>query len=168
MPPQEPAAGVTGHLSLRPLRQADLATLFEIQLDEAAQQLAAFVGKAARDREAYLEKWRKILLDPAITTKVIELDGDVVGSVGMFPMAGDIEITYWIRKDIWGRGVATAALAAFLEEATARPLHARAVEDNIGSIRVLERNGFVLIGSEESFAEGRQATVTELIYQLPD
>jgi RimJ/RimL family protein N-acetyltransferase len=142
--------------------------MFEIQLDEDAQHLAAFVDKTARDREAYLEKWRKILMNAAITTKAIEIDGDVVGSVGMFPMEGDTELTYWIRKDMWGRGVATAAVAALLQGVTARPLHARVVEDNIGSIRVLERNGFVLIGSEDSVAEGRQATVTELIYKLSD
>lgn len=69
---------------------------------------------------------------------------------------------------MWGRGAATAALAAFLKEATARPVHARVVEDNIGSIRVMERYGFVLVGSGDSLAEGRQATVTELIYQLSD
>jgi len=67
-----------------------------------------------------------------------------------------------------GRGAASAAFAAFLKEATARLVHARVVEDNIGSIRALERNGFVLVGSEDSFAEGRQVTVTELIYQLSD
>jgi RimJ/RimL family protein N-acetyltransferase len=160
------ADGVTGSLSLRPLREDDLPTMFEIQLDESAQYLAAFVDRAAREREAYLAKWRKILGNPAITTKAIEIDGDVVGSVGVYPMEGDTELTYWIRKDMWGRGVATAALAALLEEVTARPLRARVVEDNIGSIQVLEHNGFLRIGTENSFAEGRQATVTELIYQL--
>lgn len=31
---------------------------------------------------------------------------------------------------------------------------------------VLERNGFVRVGSEDAFAAGRRATVTELIYKL--
>jgi ribosomal-protein-alanine N-acetyltransferase len=162
------AYGVSGNLSLRPLREDDLPAMFEIQLDEEAQHQAAFVGETARDRDAYLERWRIFLKDDTIGTKVIELDGDVVGSVGTFPIEGDIELTYWIRKDVWGRGVATAAVAALLEEVTVRPLHARVVEDNVGSIRVLERNGFVRIGSEDCFAEGRQATVTELIYVLAD
>jgi len=92
---------VAAALSLRPLREDDLPTMFEIQLDDEAQRLAAFVGSAARDREAYLAKWRKILLDPAITTKAIELDGNVVGSVGVYPIEGGLELTYWIRKDSW-------------------------------------------------------------------
>jgi len=162
------ADGLAGALSLRPLREDDLPTMFEIQLDAEAQRLAAFVSSAARDREAYLAKWRKILLDPAITTKVVELDDDVVGSVGIYPIDGDLELTYWIRKDRWGRGVATAAVAVLLQEISARPVHARVVEDNVGSVRVLERNGFVRVGSEEAFAEARQATVTELSYRLSE
>jgi RimJ/RimL family protein N-acetyltransferase len=142
--------------------------MFEIQFDDEAQHQAAFVGATARDRDAYLKRWHDFLKDDSIGTKVIELDGETVGSVGTFPIEGDIELTYWIRKDVWGRGVATAAVAALLDEVETRPLHARVVEDNAGSIRVLERNGFVRIGSEEAFAEGRQATVTELIYVLND
>ncbi|HEU5271982.1 MAG TPA: hypothetical protein VFU36_18820 [Jatrophihabitans sp.] len=75
-------ADVAGSLSLRPLREADLTAMFEIQLDEDAQHLAAFVDRTAQDRAAYLEKRRKILMNAAITTRVIEFDGDIVGSVG--------------------------------------------------------------------------------------
>lgn len=160
------AADLSGKLSLRPLREEDLPALFEIQLDEEARHQAAFVAKASQDRGAYIEKHLGHLHDAAITNRAIELDGELVGSLASFPVEGDIEITYWIRRDIWGRGVATAAVAALLEEVTVRPLHARVVDDNQGSIRVLERNGFVRTGSEDSFAEGRQANVTELIYVL--
>jgi ribosomal-protein-alanine N-acetyltransferase len=159
---------VAGRVSLRALREDDLPTMFEIQLDDTAQRLAAFVGKAARDRDAYLQKFRKILADDAIVTKVVEIGGEVVGSVAAFPVEGDTEITYWIRKDWWGRGVATGAVAALLDEVTVRPVYGRVAEDNLGSIRVLERNGFVLVGSEESFADARQATITELIFKLSD
>jgi ribosomal-protein-alanine N-acetyltransferase len=64
--------------------------------------------------------------------------------------------------------VATAAVAVLLKEVTVRPLRARVAEDNHGSIRVLERNGFVLVGSEDSFSAARQATITELIFKLSD
>lgn len=159
---------VAGGVSLRALREDDLPALFEIQFDDTAQRLAAFVGKDARDRDAYLQKFRKILADGANVTKVVEIGGEIVGSVAAFPIEGDTEITYWIRKDWWGRGVATRALAALLDEVTVRPVYGRVAEDNLGSIRVLERNGFVLVGSEESFAEARQATITELIFKLSD
>jgi ribosomal-protein-alanine N-acetyltransferase len=159
---------LAGEMSLRPLREDDLPTMFEIQLDDTAQQLAAFTGKDARDRDAYLAKFRKILADDSIVTRVVEIGGEVVGSVAAFPIEGDLEVTYWIRRDWWGRGVASAALAALLDEVTARPLRGRVAEDNLGSVRVLERNGFVLVGSEQAFAGARQATITELIFRLSD
>ena len=162
------ADNVAGEISLRTLREDDLPTMFEIQLDDTAQHLAAFTDKTARDRDAYLQKWRKILANDAVITKVVEIGGEVVGSVGAYPVEGDIEVTYWIRKDCWGRGVATAAVAALLDEVTVRPLYGRVAEDNLGSVRVLERNGFVLVGREDSFAAGRQATITELIFKLSD
>jgi [ribosomal protein S5]-alanine N-acetyltransferase len=152
---------------VRPLREEDLPALFEIQLDAAAQRLAAFTDEAtAHDRDAYVAKFRRLLADEAVLLRAVEVEGEVVGSVAAFPIEGDVEVTYWIRADWWGRGVATAALAALLAEAPARPLHARVAADNAGSIRVLERNGFVRVGSEESFAPARRATVTELILRL--
>lgn len=163
------ADDVARNISLRPLREDDVPTLFEIQLDDTAQHLAAFTDeKTARDSDAFLRKHRKILADDAIVNRVIEIDGEVVGSVATFPIEGDMEITYWIHKDWWGRGVASAAVAALLDEVKVRPIFGRVVADNLGSVRVLERNGFVPAGSEDSFAPGRQATVTELIFKLSD
>lgn len=152
-------------ISLRPLTEADIPTLFEIQLDEEAQRLAAFVDpEAARDADAFARKYRRILADDATVNRIVEVDGEAIGSVAVFPMEGDIELTYWIRKDWWGRGVATAAVAALLTEVKHRPIHARAVADNTGSVRVLERNGFARIGTDEGFAPARHTDVTELIF----
>jgi [ribosomal protein S5]-alanine N-acetyltransferase len=154
-------------VSVRPLREDDLPALFDIQLDRAAQRLAAFTDEAtAHDRDAYVTKFRRLLTDEAVVLRAVEVDGEVVGSVAAFPIEGDIEVTYWVRTDWWGRGVASAALAALLTEVSMRPLHARVVADNVGSLRVLERNGFARIGSEESFAPARQAVVTEVVLRL--
>ncbi|WP_228919037.1 GNAT family N-acetyltransferase [Streptomyces sp. DH20] len=158
--------GVPGLPPLRPLGEEDLPRLFEIQLDERARQLAAFVTEETKDREAYLAEHRRFLADPEITNRGVEVDGKLVGSVAVFPVEGDIELTYWIHRSLWGRGVATAAVAQMLKEVAVRPIHARVAEDNAGSVRVLERNGFVRIGSEDSFAGGCQATVTALVYKL--
>ncbi|MHA7133871.1 GNAT family N-acetyltransferase [Oerskovia turbata] len=158
---------IASKVSVRALREEDLPALFDIQLDGAAQRLAAFTDEAtARDRDAYVAKFRRLLADEAVAQRAVVVEGEVIGSVAAFPIEGDVEVTYWIRTDWWGRGVATAALAALLAEVPARPLHARVVEDNAGSIRVLERNGFVRVGSEESFAPARRETVTELILRL--
>ncbi|MEK8227173.1 GNAT family N-acetyltransferase [Oerskovia sp. M15] len=117
-------------VSLRAMREDDLATMFEIQLDAHAQHLAAFTDATSNDRDAYLAKFRRILADDAIVNRVVEVDGEVVGSAAVFPIEGDTEVTYWIQRGWWGRGVATATLAALLEEVPTRPLHARVAEDN--------------------------------------
>src|SRR5918999_1935703 len=50
------------------------------------------------------------------------------------------------RPAVLGQGIATAALAAFLEELDTRPLYAHVATHNVGSIRVLEKCGFERTG----------------------
>jgi RimJ/RimL family protein N-acetyltransferase len=54
----------------------------------------------------------------------------------------------------------------FLEVVRVRPLYARAASDNAGSLRVLEKTGFRIIGTEVSFAPARGAEIEETILQL--
>jgi len=46
--------------------------------------------------------------------KAILSGGRVVGSVGSFELEGKPQVTYWIGKEHWGKGIATWALAEFL------------------------------------------------------
>ena len=65
------------------------------------------------------------------------------------------EIGYWLGKPYWGQGLMSEALSTFLSYIV-RYLHiyrfnAYVVEPNIGSRRVLEKNGFVLEGIQSGF-----------------
>jgi RimJ/RimL family protein N-acetyltransferase len=51
------------------------------------------------------------------------------------------EVTYWVDRTQWGKGIASAALPILLAETAERPLYARAASDNVGSLRVLEKAG---------------------------
>lgn len=157
--------GKVNPMILRDMTEDDLQVLFEIQDDPVGQHMAAFTSHGV-DRDSYLAKWRRLLADDQITTKVVVLEGEVVGSVGAFAIEGDTEVTYWIRRDAWGRGLATAALAELLEVVAVRPLWARAAADNVASARVLLRNGFVGVGEETSYAEARGAEIEEHVYRL--
>jgi [ribosomal protein S5]-alanine N-acetyltransferase len=99
---------------------------------------------------------------------VILVDDEIAGSIASFVVEGDAEVTYWIRRDLWGRGIATTALGELLREVTVRPLFARAAADNAGSAKVLLRNGFTRVGEETSYAHARAAEITEHIYRLDD
>lgn len=99
---------------------------------------------------------------------MILVDDEIVGSIGSYVIEGEAEVTYWIRRDLWGRGIASAALAELLRKVTERPLFARAAAYNTGSERVLLRNGFTRVGEETSYAEARATEITEYVYRLDD
>jgi RimJ/RimL family protein N-acetyltransferase len=76
------------------------------------------------------------------------------------------EIGYWLGKEFWGKGIATQALAAFLKIVTTRPIYAAAAADNLGSLRVLQKCGFVITGYDKGFAGARQQEIDEALLEL--
>ncbi|SFW67859.1 GNAT family N-acetyltransferase [Chitinophaga sancti] len=153
-------------IQLRKTIISDLAHFFTFQLDQEANYLAAFTAKDPGDREAYLTKYAKFVDDPTIHMCTILVNDVITGSIAKFVMHGDAEVTYWIDKAYWGQGIATAALRQLLNEVSTRPIFGRAAFDNIGSQRVLEKCGFVKVGTDKGFANARQAEVEEVIYKL--
>ena len=158
----------TSEVALRAVTEGDLATFFEYQQDPAARWMAAFTAKDPTDRAAFAAKWAKILGDEAGTARTIVCGGQPAGNVLSFvaPWSGQREVSYWIGREYWGQGVATKALAAFVELLADRPLYARAAADNIASIRVLEKCGFIPIGRDRGFAEARGEEIEEVILEL--
>lgn len=153
-------------IQLRKTGQADLDILFQFQLDEEANYLAAFTSKDPADKAAYMDKYTKIINDPTINTQTILVDDNIAGSIARFVLFGDDEITYWIDKKYWGKGVASAALKHFLTIEQTRPIFGRVAFDNFGSQKVLEKCGFIKIGTDKGFANARQAETEEFIYKL--
>lgn len=153
-------------IKLRRTEVADLDNFFQFQLDKEASYLAAFTPKDPTDKSAYLLKHTKLLSDPTVNNQTILVDNIIAGSIAKFEMEGDAEITYWIERNFWGQGIATKALKLFLSIETIRPIFARVAFDNSGSQKVLEKCGFVKIGSEKGFANARQMEIEEFIYKL--
>ena len=156
----------TNSITLTETTADDLHLLFEFQLDEEANYLAAFTAKDISDKVAYLEKYTKHLADPTITMRTIKANDEIIGSVAKYMMEGDAEITYGIDKKYWRQGIASTALADFLKIELARPIFGRVAFDNYGSQKVLEKCGFIRIGSDRGFANARQAEIEEYIYKL--
>ena len=153
-------------VDLREVIESDLPIFFEQQLDASANRMAAFTAKDPTDREAFMEKWGKIVKDETITLRAILFEDEVVGHVVCHSAFGFPEVSYWIGKEHWGKGIATAALTGLLTLVTERPLFGRAAEDNRGSLRVLEKCGFVYVREEKGFANARGEEVNEVILQL--
>lgn len=153
-------------LQLREVVREDLPIFYEQQLDPAAIYMAAFTVKDPADREAFTALWAKISKDPTIIARTILFDDQVVGSILSFEQFGEREVSYWLGQVFWGQGLATAALAAFLNVIEVRPLFGRAAKDNSGSIRVLQKCGFSVTGEDKGFANGRGEEIEEYILRL--
>jgi RimJ/RimL family protein N-acetyltransferase len=153
-------------VALRPIEDSDLDALFEQMRDPESVRMAAFTTKDPDDRAAFEIHMAKVRTSPEVTTLAVTADGRLVGTVACFVVDGDTEITYWIDRSWWGQGIASRALALFLDTVPVRPLYARAASDNVGSLRVLQKAGFVAIGTEISYANARDAEIEETILRL--
>ena len=146
---------MTDDAILRDVIEEDLSIFFQQQLDQEANYMAAFTRKNPADRDAFMAHWKKILADQAIKIKTILIDGHVAGHVLSHQWFGEPEVSYWIGKEFWGKGVATGALSKFLGHVKTRPLYSRVAKDNIASIRVLEKCGFTICGEDKGVSNAR-------------
>jgi RimJ/RimL family protein N-acetyltransferase len=128
--------------------------------------MAAFTAKDPEDRTAFTEHWAKILADETITLRTILFEDFVAGHIVSHGWFGEPEISYWIGKEFWGRGIATRALSDLLDQLLDRPLYARVAKDNKASIRVLEKCGFALSGEDKGYSNARGKEVEEFILKL--
>ena len=159
---QAPGA-TTGGVRLREVTEADLPIFFAHQQDPDAIRMAAF---AARDRPTFMAHWAQILADENVIVRTILVDEQVAGNIVSWSQLGEHEVGYWLGREYWGRGVATQALTAFLEHLPTRPLFARVAQHNIGSRRVLEKCGFVVIGEDRIFADANGEEIAEFVLIL--
>jgi RimJ/RimL family protein N-acetyltransferase len=146
---------------LRDVVESDLPIFYQQQLDPESTRMAAFPPREEWD--VFLAHWKtKILGDPACRMQTIVWNDRVAGNIGSWPQEERRMIGYWIGREYWGRGIATAALAEFLGHDLARPLHAFVAAHNLGSIRVLEKCGFVRMDGATTSPGG----VDEYLYRL--
>ena len=153
-------------LALVPTEAAHLPTLFEQQSDREANFMAAFTVLDPYNRDAFLEKWTGVIANDDIIIRTILSGKRILGNVLVYRMDGEPQLSYWIDKAYWGQGIATQAVAMLLKEFTDRPVFASASADNLGSIAVLEKSGFVRQRTETGFANARQCDIVEVCYQL--
>ena len=154
------------NVSLRPLEDRDLDTIYRQVTDPESVRMAAFTAEDQTDRPAFLERMSRVRADASASNRIIEVDGVIAGTIASFRIDDQLEVTYWIDRTQWGKGIASAALQILLAETSERPLYARAASDNVGSLRVLEKAGFRRVGVNRDFAPGRGEEIEETILRL--
>jgi RimJ/RimL family protein N-acetyltransferase len=150
---------------VRTWRAGDLPALVRHANDRA-------VWMQLRDRfpHPYLQSHGRTFLEHVarqspVRVWAIEVDGEAAGGIGI-ELFGDIErvsaeIGYWLGRAYWGRGIMTSAVRAVTAEVFRRfeltRIFALPFADNPGSIRVLERAGYVLEGRmpQSAIKDGR-------------
>ena len=130
------------NVTLRRVLETDLPTLFQQQLDPEAVAMSAY---PAKDKGEFMRHWEGILKNKAIVARSIIYKEKIAGHILCWKEKYEQQVGYWIGKEFWGRGIASAALAEFLREVKIRPLYAYVANHNLASKRVLEKNGFVLL-----------------------
>jgi RimJ/RimL family protein N-acetyltransferase len=143
---------------LREVVESDLPVLYEYECDPEASAMAAF---PSRDRDAFMAHWARTLANESALTWTIISDGEVAGNIGCWEADGSRYVGYWIGRPVWGRGLATAALAEVAGIVETRPLRAEVVSTNVASIRVLEKCGFTQVDGHVS-DDGVEELVLEL------
>ena len=152
-----------GEVRIRDVIASDIPSFYVHQRDPAAIHMAAF---PPRNEKEFIDHWKRILGNPGIVKKTIVHDRRVAGNLVGFEQAGKTLIGYWLGREHWGQGVATRALAQFLRVVTTRPVYAFAAKRNAGSLRVLEKCGFMILGEGIGAPDANGEPVAELALML--
>ena len=134
--------------------------------------IKAVLPQKAKTVEEALEDYRKTLLPEADSYgRTIIADGTYIGDIWCYCIDLDNEpnamLSFCIFDEAYrSQGIATQAVSAFLKEIESKyhlaAVGAFAFSDNLASIKVLQKNGFVV--REEFSEEGRASKYLQYTY----
>ena len=149
------------NICFRPLDTKDAEAIHSYASDENVKR---FIGwplmKTLEDTRSYIEEMlkREEAGTHLYASVVLRATEEIIGTVMIFNFdreANHAEIGYVFSRKYWGRGYGTEAAALMIgfafDSLCLHKLHARVVDANIGSARVLEKNGFVLEGRVKDY-----------------
>lgn len=134
----------TERLRLRRATMEDLPAIHAIMSDP---EVMRFWSEPPHPDMARTTEWLQSMVDADPATSddfVIERDGRVVGKLGCWRLP---DIGYHLARDQWGQGVASEAMAAYLDRRRSIGTPSRLTADvdprNEASLNLLKRHGFV-------------------------
>lgn len=158
----------TNRLILRRLKLSDAESIFSNYAtdEEVTKYLTWNVHENIEFTKSLLTGWIKEdeELEPNITRFGITIKGndEVIGCIDL--VRGDeLEIGYVLSRKYWNQGIMSEALNTFLhylKEIGYDKMTIRANVDNIGSNKVIIKNGGIFVRNDESFLKFKNKTVT--------
>ncbi|WP_297436542.1 GNAT family protein [Thermococcus sp.] len=142
-------------VSLGVLTREDLKRLWMWYNDRSVRSYLSFPGEVYfyEDELEWYEALRRGKKREKVFTILERSSKGLTGVVGLHGIDhenGRAEVGYFLSPEYWGRGYATEAVALALRYAfewlNLRKVYAHVFETNLASIRVLEKNGFNLVG----------------------
>ena len=108
--------------------------------------------------------------DGPLVYPVLMKDGSNIGYVQLVPIAEGYEIGYHIAKPYTKKGYATEAVRAFIEYIAQTEdidrIHGICAAENIASIRVLHKCGFIKVAEGEGTYQGKVRNIVRFILKL--
>lgn len=152
--------------ALRPLRAEDAADIFA-SIDTQRRHLGRWLPFVAETFR--IEQTRQVVAgmladadNPVFTLRAGHAFAGLIGFKSADRTAGSIEIGYWLREEMQGKGIMTAAVRKLCERAFGemgmRRVFIRCGTGNLRSNRIPQRLGFALEGVEkqgEQLSDGR-------------
>ena len=163
--------------SLRPYRDDDALTLQRLADD---REVSRFLRDrfpqpyTLEDAREWIARARAETASPPLTFAISGAAGTMLGGIGLDRQSDvyrhSAEIGYWIGRQHWGHGVATAAVCAIcrygFEVLGLRRVYACVFAPNTASTRVLEKAGFRLEGRHRQAVWKDGELLDELKYGL--
>ncbi len=159
----------TDRLVLRPLQMADAAAIAALACEfDVARMTARMPHPYALDDA---RAWIGQIAGSGETVFAITRDSELIGCAGYVPLDGiRAEIGYWLGKPWWGRGLATEAAGALVQDVFEtggfEQIDTGHFSDNAASGRVLEKLGFKYIHDEMRPCRARGGSVLSREFRL--
>jgi RimJ/RimL family protein N-acetyltransferase len=154
-------------VTLRPLVDEDADFVFDMLRDPVAVHMVGATSTADPDDRTWFDGWfAEFRFSPDVRSFAVLEAEELAGVVAVYNIPAAPEVTFWIDRGFWGRGIGSRSLALLLEEVPDRPLLAGTLVDNLGSLAVLRHNGFREIGRERILARGRGLEVESVRLRL--
>ena len=165
-----PAIVTTKRLVLRPLDIADAESFAQGATNpEVARMTGTFATPFLPHAAAFF-----ILRQPSLERRglgkhwAVTREDELIGCIGIFAndkgarWGASWEIGYWLKEEVWGCGYGTEALRAVVA-CLDGPVFAQVFADNPGSLWVLEKTGFSVVGEESGHCMERQGVVEGVV-----
>jgi RimJ/RimL family protein N-acetyltransferase len=149
---------VTDRLILRPLEDEDSKSLYENVKDyDIAKWTISIPHPYPKEGAISFIKQARKHLQSGLAYHLAILSRDNSELMGVMSLIGvnmrhrNAELGYWVGKDFWNKGIATEAALKMLEfgfqDLSLERISARCFQDNIPSIRVIEKIGMIYEGT---------------------